>query len=119
MAAILNSVGGRRLEMSDNVDSVILKSGLVENVGVKVESRRYLKPFKGYCRFRFSGRHLGFGRRCPIFQGMAPLKSPYPKMGGGDTGFVSLTGRWAKREWGASLHPPSLFALSVPKFFID
>ena len=33
VAAILNSVDGRRREMSGNVDSVIFKSGLVENVG--------------------------------------------------------------------------------------
>ena len=31
VAAILKSVGGRRREMSGNVDSVIFKSGLVEN----------------------------------------------------------------------------------------
>ena len=37
MAAILNSVGGRRQEMSGNVDSVISKSGLVENVGMDIE----------------------------------------------------------------------------------
>ncbi len=37
MIAILNSIGGRRHEMSGNVDSVIFKSCLVENVGVKVE----------------------------------------------------------------------------------
>jgi hypothetical protein len=37
VAAVLNSVGGQRLEMSGNVDNVIFKSGLVENVGVKVE----------------------------------------------------------------------------------
>ncbi len=37
MAAILNSVGDRRRKMSGNVDSVISKSGLVENVGVEVE----------------------------------------------------------------------------------
>ncbi len=37
VAAILNLEGGRRWEMLGNVDSVIFKSGLVENVGVKVE----------------------------------------------------------------------------------
>ncbi len=37
VAAILNSVGGRRREMSNNVDSVRSMSGLVENVGVEVE----------------------------------------------------------------------------------
>ena len=37
MAAILNSVGGRCREMSGNGDSVISKSGLVENVGEEVE----------------------------------------------------------------------------------
>ncbi len=33
VAAILKSVDGRRREMSGNVDSVIFKPGLVENVG--------------------------------------------------------------------------------------
>ena len=33
VAAILKSVGGRRRKMSGNVDSVISKSGLVENAG--------------------------------------------------------------------------------------
>jgi len=38
VAAILNLVlGGRRPEMSGNVDNVIYKSGIVENVGVEVE----------------------------------------------------------------------------------
>ncbi len=37
VAANLNLVGGRRREMLGNVDSVISKSGLVENVGVEVE----------------------------------------------------------------------------------
>ena len=61
MAAILNSVGGRRQEMSGNVDGVISKSGLIENVGVEVEiaslsqTVQKLLPF-----FRFYGRHLGF-----------------------------------------------------------
>ncbi len=37
MAAILNFIGGRHQEMSDNVNGVISKSGIVENVGVDVE----------------------------------------------------------------------------------
>ena len=37
MAAILRSAGDRRREMSDNVSSVIFKSGLVENMGVEDE----------------------------------------------------------------------------------
>ncbi len=37
MAAILNSVDDRRHEMSGNIDSVISKSGMVENVVVEVE----------------------------------------------------------------------------------
>ena len=37
VAAILNLVAGRRREISGNVDSVISKSGLVENVGVEVK----------------------------------------------------------------------------------
>ncbi len=37
VSAILNLVGGRRREMFGNVDSVIFKSGLVENWVVEVE----------------------------------------------------------------------------------
>ncbi len=41
VAAILNSDDGRRREMSGDVENVISKSGLVENMGVEeVESRR-------------------------------------------------------------------------------
>ncbi len=58
MAAILN-FGSR--PTSDKVDIVISKSGMVENMGIEVEIVSfYLKPFKGYCRLRFSDRHLGF-----------------------------------------------------------
>ncbi len=38
VAAIWNSVNGRHREMSGNVDNVISKSGLVENVGVEIAS---------------------------------------------------------------------------------
>jgi len=37
VAVILNYVDGRHPEMSNNIGSVICKSGLVENVGVEVE----------------------------------------------------------------------------------
>ncbi len=113
MAAILKSVDGRRLEMSDNVDSVILKSGLVENVEVEVEIASLSEAVQKLLPlpfFRPPSWYSG-GRRRQIFRGMAPLKSPYPKMGGVDTGFVSLAGRWAKLDGGAKLHPPPLFAL--------
>ena len=60
VAGILNSVVGQHRKMSGNVDSVISKSGLVENVGVQLKSRRYLNPFKSYFRFRFYGHHIGF-----------------------------------------------------------
>ena len=33
MVAILNQVDGRRQEMSDDIDSIIFKLGLVENLG--------------------------------------------------------------------------------------
>ncbi len=36
VAAILKAVDGRRREMSGDVDSIIFKSGLVENMGVEV-----------------------------------------------------------------------------------
>ncbi len=77
VAAILKSVGGRRREMSGNVDSVIFKSGLVENVGVEVEIASLSQAVQ-----KFSPRPCSGGRRRRIFPGMAPLKSPYPKMGG-------------------------------------
>ncbi len=37
MATILNSVGGPRRKMSDNVDRVISESGMVENMKVDVD----------------------------------------------------------------------------------
>jgi len=58
VAAILN-FGSRTT--SDKVDFVISKSGMVENMGIKAEIVSfYLKPFKGYCRLRFSDRYPGF-----------------------------------------------------------
>ncbi len=83
MAAILNSVDGRRHEMSGDVGRFIFKSGLVENVGVEVEIASVSQAVQKLLPLPFfqppswiSGR-----RRGPIFSGMAPLKSPYPKMG--------------------------------------
>jgi hypothetical protein len=52
--------------MSGNVDSVMSKSDLDENVGVEVEIASLYKAymlFKGYCRFRFHGRLWISGRR--------------------------------------------------------
>jgi hypothetical protein len=46
--------------MSGNIGSVIFKSGLVENVGVEVKIASLSQAVQGYCRFRFSDRHLGF-----------------------------------------------------------
>ena len=68
----------------ENVDSVTSKSGLVENVGVKVEIASLSQVVQKLLSLPFfrppsciSGR-----RRGPIFSGMVSLKSPYPKMGG-------------------------------------
>jgi len=46
--------------MSGDVGRFIFKSGLVENVGVEVEIASLSQAVQSYCRFRFSGRHLGF-----------------------------------------------------------
>ena len=111
----MNSVDGRRREMSGNVDSVISKSGLVENVGVEVEIASLSQAVQKLLPLPFfrPPSWISGGRRGPIFSRMAPLKSPYPKMGGVDTGIVSLSGRWAKLEGGANLHP--LPAVGVTK----
>jgi len=60
VAAILNSVDGRRHEMSADIGSVISESGLVENVGVEVEIASLSQAVQTLCRIRFSGRHLRF-----------------------------------------------------------
>ncbi len=85
VAAILNSVDGRRHEMSGDVGRFIFKSGLVEYVGVEVEIASLSQAVQRYCRFRVYRRHLGFPAEGNVgcFSGMAPLKSSYPKMGGG------------------------------------
>ena len=87
---------------SGNVDSVIEKSGLVENVGgsTTVEIASLFQAVQKLLLLLFlrppswiSGR-----RRRRIFS-MVALKSPYPKMGEAvDTGLVSLACRWAKVE---------------------
>ena len=95
--------------MSDNVGSVIFKSGLVENVGVQVEIASLSQAVQKLLPLPFfrPPSWISGGRRGPIFSRMAPLKSPYPKMGGGvDTGIVSLSGRWAKLEGGCKFAPP-------------
>ena len=43
MAAILNSDDVRRREMSDDIENVISKSGLAENVVVEVEIASFSK----------------------------------------------------------------------------
>ncbi len=107
MATILKSVDGRRREMSGDVDSVTFKSGLVDNVGVEVEiaslsqAVQKLLPLPFFrAQFWISGR-----RRRIFFSGMAPLKSPYPKMEGKRRIRVSS---WSvgKLRGGAKLHPP-------------
>ncbi len=60
MVAILNSVDDRRREMSGNVDSVIFKSGLVENVGVEVEIASLSQTVQKVLPLPFYSRHLGF-----------------------------------------------------------
>ncbi len=60
MAAVLNLVGGRRREMFGNVDSVIFKSSLVENVVVEVEIASISQAVQKLLPLPFYGRHLGF-----------------------------------------------------------
>ncbi len=112
MAAILNSIDGRRRGMSGDIYNVISKSGLVENVGgVEVEiallshAVQKLRP----------PSWISSGRKRRIFSGMAQLKSPYPKMGV-DTRIVSLAGRWAQLE-GSGVHPTPAVRVtkSVPR----
>ncbi len=107
VAAIFKSIDGRRREMSGNVDSVVFKSGLVENVGVEVEIASLSQSVQKLLPLPFfrppswiSGR-----RRRRIFPRMAPLKSPYPKMGGRHRIRVSS---WSVGEvrGGAKLYPP-------------
>ena len=90
--------------MSDNVGSVIFKLGLVENVGVQVEIASLSQAVQKLLPLPFfrPPSWISGGRRGPIFSRMAPLKSPYPKMGV-DTEIVSLSGRWAKLEGGEQI----------------
>jgi hypothetical protein len=77
--------------MSNNVDSVIAKSGLVENIGVAVEIALLSQAVQKILPRPFYSRHLGFPVEANVvfISAMTPLKSPYPKMGAGvGTGFV-------------------------------
>ena len=94
--------------MSDNVGSVIFKSGLVENVGVQVEIASLSQAVQKLLPLPFfrPPSWISGGRRGPIFSGMAPLKSPYPKMGGRHRNRVSKWSVGEVRGGGANLHPP-------------
>jgi hypothetical protein len=83
--------------MSDNVGSVIFKSGLVENVGVQVEIASLSQAVQKLLPLPFfrPPSWISGGRRGPIFSRMAPLKSPYPKMGGRHRNRVS---KWSVGE---------------------
>ncbi len=95
MAAILNLVGGRRREMFGNVDSVIFKSGLVENVGVEVEIASishsvqmllplsFLRPPSWISGFRLHATTMA----------SAPLDSLTSKIGGSRWNFVPMCHR--------------------------
>ena len=74
----------------------------------KLKPHRYLKPFKSYCRFRFfPAAILDFRwKEGSDFFADGTIEKPVPENGGVDTGIVSLSGRWAKLEGGANLHPP-------------
>ena len=78
----------------------------------KLKPHRYLKPFKSYCRLRFSGRHLGFPVEGGVrfFRGWHHWKARTRKWGV-DTGIVSLSGRWAKLEGRGCKFAPPLLAL--------
>ncbi len=84
MAAIFNSVDGRRHEMSDDVGRFIFKSGLVENVGVEVEIASLSQAVQKLLPIPFfrppswiSGR-----RRGPIFFEDGTIEEPVPENGG-------------------------------------
>jgi len=84
VAAILNQVDDRRQVMSGDIGSVISKSSLVKNVGVEVEIASLSQAVQKLLPFPFFRPPSWiFGRkRRRIFPVMAPLKSPYPQMGG-------------------------------------
>ena len=83
MAAILNSVGGRRREMSGNIDSVMSKSDLVENVGVEVEIASLSQAVQKLLPFPFlrPPSWISGGRRGPIFFGDGTIEKPVPENG--------------------------------------
>ncbi len=84
MAAILNSVSGRRQKVSGNVDSVISKSGLVENVGVEVAIASISQAVQKFLPFpclRPPSWICGF-RLHVTAMAVAPLDSSTSKIGG-------------------------------------
>ena len=108
MAAILNSVDDRRQEMSGDIGSVISKSSLVENVGVEVEIASLSQAVQKLLPLPFfrPPSWISGGRRRRIFPGMAPLKSPYPKMGGRHRIRVSSWSVGEVRGGGCKFAPP-------------
>jgi len=118
MFSILKSVGGRRREISGNVDSVIFMSDLAENVGVEVEIASLSQAVQNVLPLPFLRPPSWiFGRRRRILFGNGTTEMPV----GVNIRFMSLTGRWAKLE-GCKFAlrplpflapPPPLFALQV------
>ena len=104
----MNSVDGRRREMSDNVGSVIFKSGLVENVGVQVEIASLSQAVQKLLPLPFfrPPSWISSGRSGPIFFADGTIEKPVPENVGVDTGIMSLGGPWAKLDGGANLNPP-------------
>ena len=87
--------------MYDNVDSVISKSGLVENVGLAVDIASSSQAVQKLLGLQFYGRHLGFPVEGDIrFFRVSTIEKSVSENGcwGVDTGFVSLAGLWAKLE---------------------
>ena len=90
--------------MSDNVGSVIFKSGLVENVGVQVEIASLSQAIAASV---FPAAILDFRwKEGSDFFADGTIEKPVPENGGVDTGIVSLSGRWAKLEGGCKFAPP-------------
>ena len=86
--------------MSDNVGSVIFKSGLVENVGVQVEITSLSQAVQKLLPLPFfrPPSWISGEMRGRIFFADGTIEKPVPENGGIDTGIMSLSGRWTKLE---------------------
>ena len=114
MAAILNSVDDRRREMSDNVDNVISKSDLVENVGVEVEIASISQAVRKLLPLPFlrpPSWIFGFLLHAAAMA-VAPLDSSTSKIGGSRWNFDPMCHRTRDMPGVTSDPPPSVLRVS-------